>query len=155
MRTLQDLKEELDRISGRLTSIIRDSGYEDYGELSGLEYDTEDPESLFLKDELEDALEMLDKVNSGIKALNQPIAVQGQLHKGNNGRYSVEGRELSSGYGLEVLAPTEVVATESGDWKTGYKWVATSMEHNGEDYYLVGFADLPLEGLTVRIRERG
>lgn len=155
MRTLQDLKEELDRISGRLTSIIRDSGYEDYGELSGLEYDTEDPESLFLKDELEDALEMLDKVNSGIKALNQPIAVQGQLHKGNNGRYSVEGRELSSGYGLEVLAPTEVVATESGDWKTGYKWVATRMEHNGEDYYLVGFADLPLEGLTVRIRERG
>ncbi len=154
MRTLLELKEGLDRISGQLTSIIRDSGYEDYGELSGLEYDTEDPESLFLKDELEDALEMLDKVNSGIKALNQPIAVQGQLHKGSNGRYSVEGRELSSGYGLEVLAPTEV-ATKSGDWKTGYKWVATRMEHNGEDYYLVGFADLHLEGLTVRIRERG
>lgn len=153
MRTLLEIKEGLDRISGQLTSIIKDSGYEDYGELSGLEYDTEDPESLFLKDELEDALEMLDKVNSGIKALSQPIAVQGQLHKGSNGRYSVEGRELSSGYGLEVLAPTEVT-TKSGDWKTGYKWVATRMEHNGEDYYIVGFADLPLEGLTVRIRER-
>ena len=154
MRTLQDLREELDRISGQLTRIIKASGYEEWGDISGLEHDPEDPESLFLKDELEDALEMLDKANSGIKALSQPIAVQGQLHRGSNGRYFVEGRELSSGYGLEVLAPTEV-ATKSGDWRAGFKWVATRMEHNGEDYYIVGYRDLPLEGLTVRIRERG
>ena len=154
MKTLQDLKEELDRLSGQLTHIIKGSGYEEWGDISGLEYDPEDPESLFLKDELEETLEKLDRVNSGLSYLSQPIAVQGQLHRGSNGRYSVEGRELSSGYGLEILAPTEVT-TKSGDWRAGFKWVATRMEHNGEDYYIVGYRDLPLEGLTVRIRKRG
>ena len=154
MMKLQDLKAELDRISGQLTRTIKDCGYAEWGELSGLEYDPEDPESLFLKDELESAMEMLDDANSIIKALSQPIAVQGQLHKGANGRYSVEGRELSSGHGLEILAPAEV-ATKSGEWKEGFKWISTSIEHNGKDYYAVDFKDLPLEGLTVRIRERG
>ena len=29
----------------------------------------------------------------------------------------------------------------------------TSVEHNGTDYYLVGYKDVTLSGLTVRVRE--
>ena len=31
-------------------------------------------------------------------------------------------------------------------------WVQTKVEHDGEDYYLAGYEDIPMEGLSVRVR---
>ena len=31
-------------------------------------------------------------------------------------------------------------------------WTRTTVEHNGEDYYLVGYKGLSMKGLTVRVR---
>jgi len=31
-------------------------------------------------------------------------------------------------------------------------WVQTKVEHDGEDYYLIGYDDIPMEGLCVRVR---
>ncbi len=31
-------------------------------------------------------------------------------------------------------------------------WGRTVIEHNGEDYYLVGYKGLSMKGLTVRVR---
>lgn len=33
-------------------------------------------------------------------------------------------------------------------------WTRTTVEHNGVDYYLVGYKGLPMKGLTVRIRAK-
>lgn len=31
-------------------------------------------------------------------------------------------------------------------------WVQTKVEHDGEDYYLMGYEDIPMEGMEVRVR---
>jgi len=31
-------------------------------------------------------------------------------------------------------------------------WTRTVVEHNDEDYYLVGYRDIPMKGLRVRVR---
>ena len=31
-------------------------------------------------------------------------------------------------------------------------WTRTIVEHNGEDYYLVGYKDFPMDGLRIRVR---
>ena len=147
MKTINDLKAKLDKLNQELKYIIRDSEYSDYDDLSGLECDTSDPEQVFLREELKSIMYELDNASSNISYLNQPIAHEGELYKLDNGRYACDGCELSSGYGLEVLVYDET--------EERYSWVATRIEHNGEDYYLVRLSDTPLAGTRARIRERG
>jgi hypothetical protein len=67
------------------------------------------------------------------------------LEKLADGRYICDGYELTSGYRLEVLIYDEN--------EECYRWVATRIEHNGEDYYLVGLRDASLASIRERIRE--
>lgn len=146
MRSIKDLKAELDRVNRELKSVISASKYHYYDDLSGLECDTSDPEQLFIREELKSVMYELDKVSYNLSYLNQPIAHEGILYKLDNGRYACDGCELSSGYGLEVLVYDE--------YEGRYIWVATRVEHNGDDYYLVGMRETPLAGTKARIRER-
>lgn len=154
MRTISDLYEELKKLNGSIKSIITASKYSEYDDLSGLEMDTRDPEQRLLREELRSILARLERASSNISYLSQPIAYSGTLHKQANGRYELDGCELTSGSGLEVLAPCEIYSEEQNDYIAGVEWIATRLEHNGKDYYLVGYPELELEGLQARKRER-
>lgn len=70
-----------------------------------------------------------------------------QLMYLKNGRYGYrepDGRimEFSCGHPVEVLI-------RDGDI---LRWMPTRFEHDGRDYYLVGYPGVPLCGLTVRER---
>ena len=153
MKTINELKEELKKLNSSLEGVIRASGFRDYDDLSGLEYDRTNPEELFLVEEYRGILDQLERASSNIGYLTMPIAYSGRLTKQANGRYSCGGYELTSGNGLEVLEPCEVLNSE-GHYIDGYRWTSTRLEHNGEDYYLVGVHVDSLEGMQARIRER-
>ena len=55
-------------------------------------------------DEIFRIIEKLEDVAHTIKYLEKPIKTVGKLHKNANGRYEVQGIELTSGCGLEYLA---------------------------------------------------
>lgn len=154
MRTISDLYGELKKLNSSLESIITASNYSEYGDLSGLELDAKDPEQRLLREELRSILDYLERASSNISYLSQPIEYSGKLHKQDNGRYMLDGYELTSGSGLEALLPCEIYDTEQEDYIAGVEWVASRIEHNGKDYYLVGYPDLKLEGLQARKRER-
>lgn len=76
-----------------------------------------------------------------LEKLGKPVKAQGHLQKQPNGRYELDGIELSSGYPVEVY-----------DEEDELFW-STRLEHNGEDYYLVALGrTTPIEGRLCRLR---
>lgn len=154
MRSISDLYGELKKLNGSIESILEASRYSGYDGLSWLEMDSQDPEQRLLRGELESVLDKLERASSSISYLSQPIAYNGKLHRQRNGRYELDGCELTSGSVLEVLAPCEIWSEEKQDYIEGVEWATSRLEHNGIDYYLVGYSKLKLEGLEARKRER-
>ncbi|SGO61961.1 Uncharacterised protein [Mycobacterium tuberculosis] len=80
------------------------------------------------------------------KYLQKPVVAEGFLRKNERGRYEIDDRfEFTSGQSIEVL-----VSDPNFDETT---WVKTRVEHNGQDYYLVGYEEIPMDGLMARERD--
>ena len=84
------------------------------------------------------ALDMTDS----LKFLQKPILAEGALRKQPNGRYHVDGVELTSGQRLELYDEDDDV------------FYPTALEHNSNDYYIVLLGrDVSIESKLVRIRQ--
>lgn len=147
MNTLQDLRQELQKVARQIEDIQSAAHYDEYGDLSGLDVNTQDSESLFLWDELRGIMDRLDRARGDIEYLALPIAETGRLRRNSRDRYELpSGYEFTSGSGIEVLL--------SDDWHDVPYWSAGRIEHNGTDYYFTGARDLPLNGAKARRRGR-
>ena len=67
----------------------------------------------------------------------------GQIHRNSRKHFEVDNVELTSGDTIEVLV------IDGRDNTT--KWVSTRIEHNGDDYYLVGLLGYNPIGLFARL----
>ena len=155
-KTIKDIMTELSDLNVTIQKILYHSNFEMYDDLSGLDYDNTNADELFLLDELRGILDKLADVSHTIKYLERPIKVEGALHKNANGRYEVNGIELSSGYGLEYLSLDDrhMRYNDNDDYVSTTYWGYGRIEHDGTDYYIVGAdKDTKLEGLRVRIRK--
>ena len=155
-KTIKDIMTELSDLNVTIQKILYHSNFEMYDDLSDVDYDNTNADELFLLDELRDILDKLADVSHTIKYLERPIKVEGALHKNANGRYEVNGIELSSGYGLEYLSLDDrhMRYNDNDDYVSTTYWGYGRIEHDGTDYYIVGAdKDTKLEGLRVRIRK--
>ena len=134
---MKELQNSLNRLNSQIKRILRETGFDKYGELD-TEYDREDPEEVMLWSEFSTILMKLDEVSRDLSYLDRPIRRSGKLRKNSNGRYACGGYELTSGSGVEILVDGE--------------WLITSIEHNGRDYYAVACRDLDLDGVDARVR---
>ena len=118
-------------------------------DLSFLDIDKTDSEQLFLTDELRSILDSLEKAYRSISYLSRPIKSSSVLYKNNRGRYEARdgSREYTSGSGIEALV--------YDDYNECNKWVSTRVEHDGQDYYLVGYKNVGMDGLKTRVRASG
>lgn len=145
MENLRDLFKAVSAISGSIDKILRESEFYEYDDLSGLDMDFENPDDMLLWEELRMVLGQLDSVKSTIAYLERPVVGEYVLHKNDQGRYECPVHEFTSGNAIECLI--------FDDFYERFKWVATGVEHNGEDYYLVGYKNVSLEGLKIRVRK--
>ena len=155
-RNIKEIMDEVQDLNVKIQQVLYHSNFEMYDDLSGLDYDNTNADELFLLDELRDILYKLADVSHTIKYLERPIKVEGALHKNANGRYEVQGMELSSGYGLEYLSLDDrhMRYNDNDDYVSTTYWGYGRIEHDGTDYYIVGAdKDTKLEGLRVRIRK--
>ena len=155
-KTIKDIMTELSDLNVTIQKILYHSNFEMYDDLSDVDYNNTNADELFLLDELRDILDKLADVSHTIKYLERPIKVEGALHKNANGRYEVNGIELSSGYGLEYLSLDDrhMRYNDNDDYVSTTYWGYGRIEHDGTDYYIVGAdKDTKLEGLRVRIRK--
>lgn len=146
MTDLKMVFEEAQKLNGRIRGLLGVSTYEKYDDLSGLSIDYKDGEQLFLQTELREIMEKLSDVAGRIEYLSRPVRETSRLHKNRNGRYETEsGHCYTGGSGIEALV--------KDNFQEVPYWVWTSVEHDGKDYYLIGYKNVQMDGLTVRVRE--
>lgn len=142
---LNELKSKIIQVDGRIKEVLKESGYLEFGEMD-VDYDNNNPDESFLATELQRLLHYLDDVHSTISYLQQPIIHEGYLQLQDNGRYVCDGVELTCGSALEVLIEDY--------FDNHLEWVASRLEADHGQYYLVVKPNLKLDGIRARIRER-
>lgn len=138
---VNEVINNLQKFDREIESILKTVGgsYCDY-----IEYDHEDLEERFLRDEVCKIVENLENAKDKISYLNKSVVTQGFLSLNDQKRYEFpNGEYLASGSVCELLV------TEKYD----QYWVYTSIEHNGDDYYSTVLGkDVSINGMMARIR---
>lgn len=150
-KSVKDIFNEVEELNLKIKQVLYHAEFENYEDLSTLKYDNTNPDELMMLDELRSMLMKLEEISHTINYLSRPVKKYGTLHKNENGRYEMNGHEFSSGCGIEYLAWYCRYNENDECVHTPY-WRASRVEHNGEDYYIVGANGVELEGLRVRIR---
>ena len=148
---INELMKSLSELNSELKYLVRKTKIDRYDDLSGVEADWNNPEQLLLVEKLCSAMQKISEASDTISYLEKPIKGEYVLHKNSNGRYECSAHEYTCGNCIEYYAFDEL--------DEHYRWIVSSVEHNGDDYYIVGSKSLscdgnavPLEGLRVRIR---
>ena len=145
MADLQMALSEAVKLNRSITQFLKFSTYTDYDDLSGLDIDFADGEQLLLLDELRRITDQLADVQEYISYLTRPVTEVGRLRKGTAGKY-----RTAKGHFYDCRSSIEALVTD--EYHEVPYWTRTIVEHNGEDYYLVGYKDFPMDGLCVRVR---
>jgi len=145
MADLQMVLAEAVKLNQIISRFLKFSTYTNYGDLSGLDIDLTDGEQVFLRDELLAITDHLADVQDYIEYLSRPIVEVSRLRKGISGKYrTAKGHYYDCGSRIEALV--------SDEYHDVPYWARTTVEHNGKDYYLVGYLNIPMDGLRVRVR---
>lgn len=126
--------------------ILNVTTYDEHADLRRLHADRKESDQLFQLRELQKIMRKLADIGGSIEYLFRPVQETGSLHKDENGEYRTEkGYCYRSGSLIEVLLQENTNEVPC--------WVQTKVEHDGKDYYLAGYEDIPMEGLRVRVRQ--
>lgn len=155
MENIQNLQNEMQKLLSQITTILSISKYDEYDDLSKIEYNINNPDDLLLVNEYRSILYKLSDIQYQLKYLSKQVIFEGTLILRPDGRYGTPDGEVyyTSGSRIEFLINDEV------EGKDGYfiempAWRTSTVEHNGTDYYIVGYKDINLNGLKIRVRKK-
>ena len=132
-------------LKSRIDDILSITTYDEHADLRGLHVDHKDSDQMFQLREMQKIMRKLADIGGSIEYLFRPVRETGILHRDENGGYRTEkGYCYRSGSLIEALLQEEPHEEPC--------WVQTKVEHDGEDYFLMGYEDIPMEGLEVRVR---
>jgi hypothetical protein len=112
---------------------------------------SENKEELFWYEQAQHIEDKLGDVFWRLKYLSGKVIDEGRLYHNESGRYCIndDSHYWTSGETIEFFYLTD----DHEDDRNG--WVISSMEHNGNDYYIVALGrDVSPRGVLVRVRER-
>lgn len=156
MGDFKTLSEEMEKLQKQIDAILCMSGYKEYEDLSGLsdykKINTSDQRQLL--EEYRNILFRLSEVSGTLHYFSSPILEVGKLHMNSQGRYETEsGYYYTSGSGIEFLRTEEVYNYNTDNWEAAEIWTVSSVESKEGNYYIVGYPDLEMSGLMVRVRK--
>lgn len=155
MGDLKRLSEEMGKLQKQIDTLFYVSGYPDYDDMSGLS-DYKQIKTADQRQQMEEyrsILYRLEEVKRTLDYYTCPIREVGTLHENSQGRYETEsGYYYTSGSGIEFLRTEEVYNFDTDKWEDAEIWTASRVESNNGRYYIVGYPDLDMSGLKVRIR---
>lgn len=137
--------EEIAELKIQIDDILRSSTYDEHADLRGLHVDRKDSDQLFLLKQIRSIMRKLADAGCSIEYLSRPVREVSSLHQNEEGEYVTgQGYPYRSGSLIEVLLQDDSHEVPC--------WTLTKVEHDGEDYYLVGYEEIPMEGLNVRVK---
>ncbi len=123
----------------RIDDILYVTTYDEHADLRGLHADHKDSNQMFQLREMRRIMEKLADVGGSIEYLFRPVQETSTLHRDENGEYRTE-----KGYCYRSGSLIEALLQE--DSQEAPCWVQTKVEHDGEDYYLMGLKISPWKG---------
>lgn len=153
MPEIDEVKKEMRKLQDQIKKIMQMTRYQSYDDLSAVEYDHTDPDDLQYIDEYRLALDNLSRIDYRLSYLDRQVSYTDTLILRPDGRYGTRNDRFyyTSGSVIEFLYTKEVL-NEDGYFGEMPVWTISSVEHNGTDYYIVGYPDVDLDGLKVRVR---
>lgn len=145
MADLQAALLDAVKLNQHITQFLKFSTYPEYNDLSGLDIDFHDGEQILIWDELRRITNQLADVQEYISYLTRPVIEVSRLRKGTAGKY-----RTAKGHFYDCRSSIEALVTD--EYHEVPYWTRTTVEHNGEDYYLVGYKGLSMDDLRVRVR---
>lgn len=154
MGNIRELQKEMDALQSQIASVLTLSKYEEYDDFSGVDCDIDNPDELLLRKEYRELCYRLSEVNMRLTYLKRDILLEDTLIVRPDGRYGTHNGDFyyTSGSLIEFLYMDEILGTDGYLVKRPL-WCISTVEHNGTDYYVVGYNDIDLYGLKVRIRK--
>lgn len=143
-KNFAEIFSDLKPLISDISHILKDTCYSDYEDIN---LEASDPQERFLKDELNSLFHSLLEASEEFLFLDRPVIDDGFLHKNSSGRYMLNNFEFSCGSPIEIFH-----SAPDPDYPEDEKWIGTRIEHDGNDYYAVGFRDFELEGCRARRR---
>lgn len=155
MANLKALSDEMTKLKRQLETVLYISGYRDYDDLSGLD-DYKQIKTADQRQQLEEyrnILYKLDEVQSDLAYFEKPIREVSRIYTNDSGRYETDkGHYYTSGSGIEFLRTEEVYNYDTEEWENAEVWTCSRVESRNGEYYIVGYSDIDMHGLTVRVR---
>lgn len=155
MADFKTLSDEMRKLQKQLSTVLYISGYRDYDDLSGIDdyKEIKTPDQRQQLEEYRNILYKLDEVQSSLAYFDKPIREVGTLHENSQGRYETDkGHYYTSGSGIEFLRTEEVYNYDTDEWENAEIWTCSRAESKDGKYYIVGYPDVEMSGLTVRVR---
>lgn len=155
MADLKALSDEMAKLKRQLETVLYISNYRDYDDLSGLD-DYKQIKTADQRQQLEEyrnILYKLDEVQSDLAYFEKPIREVSRIYTNESGRYETDkGHYYTSGSGIEFLRTEEVYNYDTDEWENAEVWTCSRVESRNGEYYIVGYSDIDMHGLTVRVR---
>lgn len=155
MGDLKALSEEMAKLQKQIKTLFYISDFPDCDDMSGLS-DYKQIKTADQRQQLEEyrsILYRLEEVKRTLDYYDYPIREVGTLHLNSQGRYETEsGYYYTSGSGIEFIRTEEVYNYDSEQWENAEIWTTSRVESKNGKYYIVGYPDLDMSGLKVRVR---
>lgn len=155
MADLKALSDEMAKLKRQIETLLCVSQYRECDDLSGLDdyqqIKTADQRQML--EEYRNILYKLDEVQNALAYFEKPIREVSRIYRNETGRYETDkGHYYTSGSGIEFLRTEEVYNYDTDTWENAEIWTCSRVESQDGKYYIVGYPDLELSGLTVRVR---
>ena len=155
MADLKALTSEMEKLKKQIETVLYISAYRDYDDLSGLD-DYKQIKTADQRQQLEEyrnILYRLDEIQADLAYYEKPIREVSKIHTNSSGRYeTAKGHYYTSGSGIEFLRVEEVYNYDTDEWENAEIWTTSRVESKDGHYYIVGYPNLAMSGLTVRVR---
>lgn len=155
MADLKKLSEEMAKLKRQIEMVLYVSGYEEFDDLSGLDdfKQIRSADDMQMLEEYRKILYRLDDIQNSLKYYSCPIKEISSLHKNEDGRYETDsGYYYTSGSGIEFLRTVEIYNYNTETYEDSQIWTTSRIESKDGGYYVVGYPDIKLDNLQVRLR---
>lgn len=155
MADLKALSDEMVKLKKQIETVFYISSYRDYDDLSGLDdyKQIKTADQWQQLEEYRNILYKLEEVQGILSYYDKSVKEVSRLHMNVGGRYETDKEHYyTSGSSIEFLRVEETYNHDTDKWEDTLIWTTARVEHNGKNYYIVGYLGVELSGLKVRVR---
>lgn len=158
MTDFKRLSEEMSKLKKQIKTVLDVSKYEesDADDMAGWLYgfgQVESADNMQILEEYHRILYSLSDIQSCLTYHNCPVREVSRLHENEDGRYETDsGYYYTSGSGIEFLRTAEFYNYDTNLFEEVQIWTTSRVESKDGEYYIVGYPDVKMDGLKVRLR---